>query len=206
MPEAVVCSAACGARPIRFWLADAMRSRNHRSDLNPQVHSRSGERHPHRPQRRRQNDASKNIAHQALIAGHTVLCTVAGQLLGDLTASESDAAVRRRLRQYSAPDVLVIDEIAYLSSSNRHADLLFELLNRRATKRRARSLPRTNRSRNGRRSSRAQVALYRSSTDSSIVPKSSQARASRSASKKPKSDRIRSSDGAVRPKRQSRSR
>jgi DNA replication protein DnaC len=74
---------------------------------------------------------AKNIAYQALIAGHTVLCTVAGQLLGDLTASESDAAVRRRLRQYSAPDVLVIDEIGYLSYSNRHADLLFELLNRR---------------------------------------------------------------------------
>jgi len=74
---------------------------------------------------------AKNIAHQALIAGHTALFTVAGQLLGDLTASESDAALRRRLRHYSAPEVLVIDEIGYLSYSNRHADLLFELLNRR---------------------------------------------------------------------------
>jgi DNA replication protein DnaC len=74
---------------------------------------------------------AKNIVHQALIAGHTALFTVAGQLLGDLTASESDAALRRRLRHYSAPDVLAIDEIGYLSYSNRHADLLFELLNRR---------------------------------------------------------------------------
>jgi DNA replication protein DnaC len=74
---------------------------------------------------------AKNIAHQAIIAGHTALFTVAGQLLGDLTASESDAALRRRLRHYSAPEVLVIDEIGYLSYSNRHADLLFELLNRR---------------------------------------------------------------------------
>jgi DNA replication protein DnaC len=57
---------------------------------------------------------AKNIAYQALIAGHTVLCTVAGQLLGDLTAIESDAVLRRRLRKYSAPDVLVIDEIGYL--------------------------------------------------------------------------------------------
>jgi DNA replication protein DnaC len=77
---------------------------------------------------------AKNIAYQALIAGHTVLCTVAGQLLGDLTATESDAALRRRLRKYSAPDVLLIDEIGYLSYSNRHADLLFELLNRRYEK------------------------------------------------------------------------
>jgi DNA replication protein DnaC len=77
---------------------------------------------------------AKNIAYQALIAGHTVLCTVAGQLLGDLTATESDATLRRRLRHYSAPDVLLIDEIGYLSYSNRHADLLFELLNRRYEK------------------------------------------------------------------------
>jgi DNA replication protein DnaC len=74
---------------------------------------------------------AKNIAYQALISGRTVLFTVAGQLLGDLTASESDAALRRRLRHYSTPDVLAIDEIGYLSYSNRHADLLFELLNRR---------------------------------------------------------------------------
>jgi DNA replication protein DnaC len=74
---------------------------------------------------------AKNIAYQALISGRTVLFTVAGQLLGDLTASESDVALRRRLRYYSAPDVLAIDEIGYLSYSNRHADLLFELLNRR---------------------------------------------------------------------------
>ena len=52
---------------------------------------------------------AKNIAYQALIAGHTVLYTVAGQLLGDLTATESDAVLRRRLRKYSAPDVLLID-------------------------------------------------------------------------------------------------
>jgi DNA replication protein DnaC len=77
---------------------------------------------------------AKNIAHQALIAGHTVLCAGAGQLLGDLMATESDPALRRRLRQYSAPDLLVVDEIGYLSYANRHADLLFELLNRRYEK------------------------------------------------------------------------
>ena len=77
---------------------------------------------------------AKNIAYQALIAGHTVMFTVAGQLLGDLTAIDSDAALRRRLRHYAAPDFLAIDEIGYLSYSNRHADLLFELLNRRYEK------------------------------------------------------------------------
>lgn len=73
----------------------------------------------------------KNVAHQALIRGHTVRFATAGELLGDLAALDSDAALRRRLRHYAAPDVLVIDEIGYLSYSNRHADLLFELVSRR---------------------------------------------------------------------------
>ena len=74
---------------------------------------------------------AKNLAHQALIHGHTVLFTTAGQLLGDLAALDSDSALRRRLRHYAAPDLLVIDEVGYLSYSNRHADLLFELISRR---------------------------------------------------------------------------
>lgn len=73
----------------------------------------------------------KNVAHQALILGHTVRFTTAGEMLGDLAALDSDAALRRRLRHYVAPDLLVIDEIGYLSYSNRHADLLFELVSRR---------------------------------------------------------------------------
>jgi DNA replication protein DnaC len=74
---------------------------------------------------------ARNIAHQAVIHGHTVLFTTAGQLLGDLAALDSDSALRRRLRHYVNPRFLVIDEIGYLSYSNRHADLLFELISRR---------------------------------------------------------------------------
>ena len=74
---------------------------------------------------------AKNIAHQAVLKGYTVLFTTAGQLLGDLAALDSDSALRRRLKYYAAPTLLVIDEVGYLSYSNRHADLLFELINRR---------------------------------------------------------------------------
>ena len=74
---------------------------------------------------------AQNIAHQALIHGHTVLFTSAGQLLGDLSALDSDSALRRRLRHYARPQLLVIDEVGYLSYSNRHADLMFELISRR---------------------------------------------------------------------------
>jgi len=74
---------------------------------------------------------AQNIAHQALTRGHTVLFTSAGQLLGDLSALDSDSALRRRLRHYAKPDLVLIDEVGYLSYSNRHADLLFELISRR---------------------------------------------------------------------------
>ncbi len=74
---------------------------------------------------------ARNLAHQALVQGHTVLFISAGQLLGDLAALDSDSALRSRLRHYAAIDLLCLDEVGYLSYSNRHADLLFELTNRR---------------------------------------------------------------------------
>ncbi len=72
-----------------------------------------------------------NLGYQAILTGHTALFVSAGQLLGELTALDSDSALRRRLRHYAAPDLLIIDEVGYLSYSNRHADLLFELISRR---------------------------------------------------------------------------
>ena len=69
---------------------------------------------------------AQNLAHQALVAGHTVLFTTAGHLLGDLSAIDSDTILRRRLRHYARPDLLVVDEVGYLSYSNRHADLMFD--------------------------------------------------------------------------------
>ena len=72
-----------------------------------------------------------NIAHQAVLQGHTALFTTAGQMLSELAALDSDSALRRRLQYYGAPDLLLIDEVGYLSYSNRHADMLFELISRR---------------------------------------------------------------------------
>lgn len=74
---------------------------------------------------------AQNVAHHALIQGHTVLFKSASEMLGELAALDSDSALRRRLHHYATPDILVIDEVGYLSYSNRHADLLFELVSRR---------------------------------------------------------------------------
>jgi len=74
---------------------------------------------------------ARNIAHQAVLAGHTVLCTSAGHMLGELAGADGDNALRQRLSLYTRPRLLLIDEIGYLSYSNRHADLLFEVVSRR---------------------------------------------------------------------------
>ena len=50
-----------------------------------------------------------NLAHQALLQGHTVLFTSAANMLGELAALDSDSALRRRLKRYATPDLLVID-------------------------------------------------------------------------------------------------
>jgi DNA replication protein DnaC len=74
---------------------------------------------------------AKNIAHQAVLNGYTVLFTTAAQMLNDLAAIDSDSRLKQRLKYYAQPQLLVIDELGYLSYSNRHADLLFEIINRR---------------------------------------------------------------------------
>ena len=74
---------------------------------------------------------AQNILHHAVMQGYTALFVNAAQLLGDLAAQESDNALRRRLKHYTQPQVLAIDEVGYLSYGTRHADLLFEIINRR---------------------------------------------------------------------------
>ena len=74
---------------------------------------------------------AKNIAHNAVMAGHSVLFVTAAQLLLDLAAQDSARALDRRLRHYCRPALLVCDEIGYLSYDNRNADLLFQVVSRR---------------------------------------------------------------------------
>lgn len=72
-----------------------------------------------------------NLAHRAVIKGYRSLFVTAAKMLGDLCAQDGASALERRLRYYARPDVLVIDELGYLSYNNQHADLLFEVVNRR---------------------------------------------------------------------------
>ncbi len=74
---------------------------------------------------------ARNIAYQAILKGHTALFTTAAGMLNELAAIDSDSALRRRIKGYIQPALLIIDEVGYLSYSNRHADLLFEIISRR---------------------------------------------------------------------------
>lgn len=74
---------------------------------------------------------AQNLAHPALLRGHTVLCTTASAMLNDLAAQDTSTALARRLRRYTTPAVLLVDEVGYLSYDSRAADLLFEVVSRR---------------------------------------------------------------------------
>jgi len=74
---------------------------------------------------------AKNIAHNAILAGRSVLFTTAAQMLLDLGAQESARSLDQRLKYYSRVGLLAVDEIGYLSFDARNADLLFEVVTRR---------------------------------------------------------------------------
>lgn len=74
---------------------------------------------------------AKNIAHQALHKGHSVLFTTASTMLSDLASRDGATALARRLSYYCRPTLLCVDEVGYLSYGARHADLLFEVVSRR---------------------------------------------------------------------------
>ena len=73
----------------------------------------------------------KNIAHQAILDGYTVLFTSAAKMLGELAGIDSPSKLETRLKYYSQIRFLCVDEVGYLSYDNRAADLLFEIVTRR---------------------------------------------------------------------------
>jgi DNA replication protein DnaC len=74
---------------------------------------------------------AKNLAQEAILAGRTVRFTSASATLQDLAAQDGARALQRAIRRYSSPTLLVVDELGYPSYDHRHADLLFEVVNRR---------------------------------------------------------------------------
>jgi DNA replication protein DnaC len=74
---------------------------------------------------------AQNLALRALERGHTVRFCTLPAALADLLRQESIPATERRLRRYTSPDLLCLDELGYVPCDSRAADLLFHIISRR---------------------------------------------------------------------------
>lgn len=72
---------------------------------------------------------AKNLALMAINRGHTTRFITASKLVSDLLAAGH--RLETRLRYFARIDLLIIDELGYLSFQDRAADLLFEVISRR---------------------------------------------------------------------------
>jgi DNA replication protein DnaC len=78
---------------------------------------------------------AQHLAHTALAAGFTVRFATLATALADLLVQQSIPAFERRIRRYTRPDLLVLDELGYLPCDSRAADTLYNILSRRHEKR-----------------------------------------------------------------------
>ncbi|MCC6624432.1 MAG: ATP-binding protein [Deltaproteobacteria bacterium] len=74
---------------------------------------------------------AKNLAHAVVRSGRTARFTTASAMLNELAGQDSLTALSRAYRRYTSPAILVIDELGYIAHGNRHADVLYEVVNRR---------------------------------------------------------------------------
>lgn len=74
---------------------------------------------------------AKNLAHTVIASGRTARFVTASSMLTELASQDGVAALGRAFRRYTSPALLVIDELGYVAYANRHADMLFEVTNRR---------------------------------------------------------------------------
>ena len=80
---------------------------------------------------------AKALVERAVTQGHNALFADAHALCLDLARAESTSALQSRLRYYTRPSLLCIDEIARQQIDIRRLDLLYELVRRRYEARRA---------------------------------------------------------------------
>lgn len=76
---------------------------------------------------------AQNLVHSALLGGHTARFVTASEMLNELAAQDGRSALKRRIARYVRPALLAIDEVGYLSYGAQHADLMFDIVNRRAS-------------------------------------------------------------------------
>jgi DNA replication protein DnaC len=71
------------------------------------------------------------IGQLACLRGYRVRFTLAADLVNDLVSGQARNTLHRRIASWTAPDLLLVDELGYLSFDARGADLLYQVFNKR---------------------------------------------------------------------------
>jgi DNA replication protein DnaC len=71
------------------------------------------------------------LGHAACTGGHSVLFTTAVDIINTLAAAQSAGQLKREIRRYVKPAVLIVDELGYLPIDKHGADLLFQIISER---------------------------------------------------------------------------
>jgi len=71
------------------------------------------------------------LGHSACLRGHSVLFTIAVDIINTLAAAQSAGALKREMYRYLKPRILIIDELGYLPIDKHGADLLFQIISQR---------------------------------------------------------------------------
>lgn len=71
------------------------------------------------------------IGQLACLRGYRVRFATAADLVNDLVAGQARNTLHKRLATWAAPDLLLVDELGYLTFDTRGADLLYQVFNKR---------------------------------------------------------------------------
>ena len=71
------------------------------------------------------------LGHAACLRGHRVLFANAIDVINTLHAAQTRGSLKAELRKYTAPELLLLDEVGYLPIDQRGADLLFQVISAR---------------------------------------------------------------------------
>jgi DNA replication protein DnaC len=78
---------------------------------------------------------AQNLGLTALQHGYSVRFVTLASALADLLKQESMPALDRRMRRYTQPDLLILDELGYLPCDGRSGDILYNIISQRHEKR-----------------------------------------------------------------------
>lgn len=74
------------------------------------------------------------IGYQACLQGYGILFTTAIDVINTLAADMAAGQLKRGLKRYLKPELLILDELGYLPIDKRGADLLFQIISYRYEK------------------------------------------------------------------------